>query len=90
MYPLSLSKSITVCCQLCFHCSYNRCLGSFFCFVLGDQLSLSTDSRNTDFGNIAQEEVIGRAEYALWPIRCFGNLTCQTVTAGGTEQEGME
>jgi len=59
-------------------------------FVLGDQLSLSTDSRNTDFGNIAQEEVIGRAEYALWPIRCFGNLTGQTVTAGGTEQEGME
>lgn len=59
-------------------------------FVLGDQLSLSTDSRNTDFGNISQEEVIGRAEYALWPIRCFGNLNGQSVTAGGTEQEGAE
>ena len=59
-------------------------------FMLGDQLSLSTDSRNTDFGNISREEVIGRAEYALWPIRCFGNLTGQGVTAESTGQEGAE
>ena len=59
-------------------------------FVLGDQLSLSTDSRNTDFGNIYREEVIGRAEYALWPIRCFGNLTGQGVTTASAGQEGEE
>jgi signal peptidase I len=59
-------------------------------FMLGDQLSLSTDSRNTDFGNISREEVIGRAEYALWPIRCFGSLTGQGVTAESTGQEGAE
>ena len=59
-------------------------------FVLGDQLSLSTDSRNTDFGNIYREEVIGRAEYALWPIRCFGSLTGQGVTAASAGQEGEE
>ena len=59
-------------------------------FMLGDQLSLSTDSRDTDFGNISREEVLGRAEFALWPIRCFGDLTGQAVTAGGTGQEGAE
>lgn len=59
-------------------------------FVQGDQLSLSTDSREKDFGNIKQEEVIGRAEFALWPIRCFGELTGQVVTAGATEQEAAE
>ena len=59
-------------------------------FVQGDQLSLSEDSRERDFGNVSQREVLGRAEYALWPIRCFGDLTGQTVTAESTGQEGAE
>ena len=59
-------------------------------FVQGDQLSLSEDSRDRDFGNVSQEEVLGRAEYALWPIRCFGDLTGQEVTADRPEQEGAE
>ena len=59
-------------------------------FVQGDQLSLSDDSRDRDFGNVSQEEVLGRAEYALWPIRCFGDLTGQEVTADRPEQEGAE
>ena len=59
-------------------------------FVQGDQLSLSVDSRETDFGNITQDEVLGRAEFALWPIRCFGSLTGQDVTAESTGQEGAE
>ena len=59
-------------------------------FVQGDQLSLSVDSRNRDFGNITQEEVLGRAEFALWPIRCFGDLTGQAVTVENAGQEGAE
>ena len=59
-------------------------------FVQGDQLSLSVDSRESDFDTISREEVLGRAEYALWPIRCFGDLTGQEVTVAGTEQEGAE
>ena len=59
-------------------------------FVQGDQLSLSVDSRETDYSTVSGEEVLGRAEYALWPIRCFGDLTGQTVTAGSTGQEGAE
>ena len=59
-------------------------------FVQGDQLSLSEDSRDRDFGNISQAEVIGRAELALWPIRCFGVLNGQPVTTGEMEQEVTE
>ena len=59
-------------------------------FVQGDQLSLSTDSRERDFGNVSQAEVLGRAEFALWPIRCFGDLTGQRVTAETAGQEGTE
>lgn len=59
-------------------------------FVQGDQLSLSEDSRDRDFGNVSQPEVLGRAEFALWPIRCFGDLTGQTVTAESTGQEAAE
>ena len=59
-------------------------------FVQGDQLSLSVDSRDKAFDNISQEEVLGRAEYALWPLRCFGSLTGQEVTAGSEGQEGAE
>lgn len=59
-------------------------------FVQGDQLSLSVDSRERDFSTIPQGEVLGRAEYALWPIRCFGNLTGQVVTDGSVVQEVAE
>ena len=59
-------------------------------FVQGDQLSLSVDSRARDFDMITQDEVIGRAEFALWPIRCFGELTGQPVIAESAGQEGAE
>ncbi len=59
-------------------------------FVQGDQLSLSKDSRETEFGNITQDEVLGRAEFALWPIRCFGNLTGTVVTDDAVGQGGAE
>ena len=51
-------------------------------FVQGDQLSLSVDSRETDYSLVADEEVLGRAEFALWPLRCFGILTGRQITAG--------
>ena len=59
-------------------------------FVQGDQLSLSVDSRDTDYSTVSDEEVLGRAEFAIWPLRCFGPLTGQQVTAGGSGQEAAE
>ena len=58
-------------------------------FVQGDQLSLSVDSRDKDFGTVRQNETLGRAEFVLWPIRAFGSLEGQAVTAG-SGQEGAE
>ena len=59
-------------------------------FVQGDQLSLSVDSRETDYSTVSGEEVLGRAEFALWPIRCFGDLTGKQITVSGTEAEEAE
>ena len=56
-------------------------------FVQGDQLSLSVDSRDKDFGTVRQNETLGRAEFVLWPIRAFGSLEGQ---AAGGGQEGAE
>ena len=59
-------------------------------FVQGDQLSLSVDSRETDYSLVADEEVLGRAEFALWPLRCFGILTGRQITAGEGGSEEAE
>ena len=37
-------------------------------FVLGDERSLSVDSRSAEFGVVREEDVIGTAEYVLWPL----------------------
>ena len=59
-------------------------------FVQGDQLSLSVDSRETDYSTVSDGEILGRAEFALWPLQCFGNLTGIQTTIAGTETEAME
>ena len=59
-------------------------------FVQGDQLSLSVDSRETNYGSVAEEEILGRAEFALWPLRCFGNLTGRIMATGEVRQEETE
>ena len=59
-------------------------------FVQGDQLSLSVDSRDTDYSTVTEEEILGRAEFALWPLRCFGNLTGQITAVTGSETEAAE
>ena len=58
--------------------------------VQGDQLSLSVDSRDTDYSTVTEEEILGRAEFALWPLRCFGNLTGQITAVTGSETEAAE
>ena len=59
-------------------------------FVQGDQLSLSLDSRETNYGTVSGDEVLGRAEFALWPLRCFGSLTGRSVTTGEARSEEAE
>jgi Peptidase S26. len=59
-------------------------------FVQGDQLSLSVDSRDEDYDTVSEDEVLGRAEFALWPLRVFGNLTGTRVTNPAEGQEAAE
>ena len=59
-------------------------------FVQGDQLSLSVDSRETDYSTVSDGEILGRAEFALWPLQCFGDLTGRQITVAGTETEAAE
>ena len=59
-------------------------------FVQGDQLSLSVDSRDTDYGTVSEGEILGRAEFILWPLQHFGSLTGRYKTAAGNETEAAE
>lgn len=49
-------------------------LGEDEYFVLGDNRNHSSDSRDSDIGNLAKDEIIGRAAVRIWPfsrIRIF-------------------
>ena len=41
-------------------------------FVMGDNRATSQDSRNSIVGCIAEEQIIGRAVFRLWPMNQFG------------------
>ena len=43
-------------------------------FVMGDNRSVSVDSRNTAVGCVAEEQIVGKVVYWLWPLKDFGKL----------------
>lgn len=43
-------------------------------FVMGDHRSVSIDSRNTTVGCIAQEQIVGRLVFRLWPLSGVGAI----------------
>ena len=43
-------------------------------FVMGDNRSVSVDSRNTAVGCVAEEQIVGKLVYRLWPLKDFGKL----------------
>ena len=47
-------------------------LGDDEYFVMGDNRNNSTDSRDPSVGNIARDEIIGRAWLRIWPFDKFG------------------
>lgn len=44
------------------------------CFVLGDEYQVSVDSRSPDYGFVKTEEIVGIAEYTVWPLYRAGKL----------------
>ena len=43
-------------------------------FVMGDHRSVSVDSRNTAVGCVAEEQIVGKIIFRVWPIADFGKV----------------
>lgn len=43
-------------------------------FVVGDHRSTSVDSRNTAVGCVAEEQIVGKIVFRIWPINQFGPI----------------
>ncbi len=41
-------------------------------FVMGDNRSVSIDSRNTSVGCVAEEQIVGKVLFKIWPLTRFG------------------
>ena len=43
-------------------------------FVMGDHRETSVDSRSTAVGCVAQEYIVGRIAFRVWPLNAFGKV----------------
>ena len=43
-------------------------------FVMGDHRSISVDSRNTAVGCVAEEQIVGKLVFRVWPMEGFGEI----------------
>lgn len=43
-------------------------------FVMGDHRSVSIDSRNTSVGCVAEEQIVGKLVFCVWPLKDFGRI----------------
>ena len=44
-------------------------------FVMGDNRSVSVDSRNTAVGCVAEEQIVGKIVFRFWPFDMFGAIS---------------
>lgn len=43
-------------------------------FVMGDNRSVSLDSRSTAVGCVSEEQIVGRLTFVVWPFKDFGDI----------------
>lgn len=44
-------------------------------FVMGDHRCVSVDSRNTAVGCVAEEQIVGKIIFCIWPLNEFGKIS---------------
>lgn len=44
-------------------------------FVMGDHRSTSIDSRNTAVGCVAEEQIVGKIVFSIWPLKTLGTIS---------------
>ena len=47
-------------------------------FVMGDNRAVSVDSRNTAVGCVAEEQVVGKIVFRVWPLNEIGPVRSGT------------
>ena len=45
-----------------------------YLFVMGDNRSVSIDSRSSIVGCIAGDQIVGKVVFRVWPLSAFGPL----------------
>ena len=43
-------------------------------FVMGDHRNVSVDSRNTSIGCVAEEQIVGKVVFRVWPLNSLGTV----------------
>jgi signal peptidase I len=43
-------------------------------FLMGDHRSVSVDSRSSSIGCVAEEQIVGKITFCVWPLSDFGEL----------------
>lgn len=43
-------------------------------FVMGDHRSISIDSRSKSVGCVAEEQIVGKLVFCVWPVNSFGTI----------------
>ena len=54
-------------------------------FVMGDNRLYSVDSRNTAVGCVAEEQIVGKIVFKVWPLKEFGQVTAEKWTTDREE-----